>query len=125
MSLDIKIDKQGDAAVLQCIGRIVRDEALDRLKDAVCGQSQLRVTVLDLSRVSMIDARGVGMLVSLHKWAGANYLQLKLVNPSKVVREVLERTGLMSVLHISSLDDVVEMFCRADRTIDKVNCAVA
>ena len=125
MSLHIDKEQTGDVAVLQCAGRIVSTESLCLLRDAVTSLSQSLVIVLDLSEVAMVGARGLGMLVSLHNWACANGIQLKLVNPSKLVREVLDLTGLTSVLHVSSLNDVIQMFCNSDRTIENVHRAVA
>ena len=112
MSLHIGMEQIEDVAVLQCVGRMVRAEALGIVKDAVTRLSRLRVIVLDLSGVEMLDARGLGMLVSLHNWACANNVQLKAVNPSKFVREVLELTRLSSVLHVSSLEDPIEVLSR-------------
>ena len=118
MSFYINTEQTGDVAVLQCAGRIVRARALSLLKDAVTGLSQLRVVVLDLSEVEMLDAGGFGVLVSLHNWACANGIQLKLVNPSKQVRQMIELTRLTSVLHISSVEDVIKIFCSGDRSIE-------
>lgn len=73
----------------------------------------------------MLDAGGVGMLVFLHNWTRVKGIQLKLVNPSSLAREMLERTGLTSVLHISSVDDVVEIICNSDSTTENVDRAVA
>jgi len=73
----------------------------------------------------MVGARGLGMLVSLHNWACANDIRLKLVNPSKLVREILDLTGLTSVLHLSSVDDVIQIFCTSDLAIEHVDRAVA
>ena len=125
MSFYVKTEKTGDVVVLQCAGRMVRAEALSLLKDIVTRLSQLRVVVLDLSEVEMLDAGGLGMLVSLHNWACANGIQLKLVNPSKLVRQMLELTGLTSVLQISSVEDVIQIFCNGDRAIENVAGAVA
>ena len=100
MSFYISAEQTGDVAVLQCAGRVVGPESLTALTDAVTSLSQLRVIVLDLSSVEIIDARGLGMLVFLHNWACATGIQVKLVNPSKLVREILEVTGLTSVLHV-------------------------
>jgi anti-anti-sigma regulatory factor len=61
MSLHI----EGDVTVLQCVGRMMNAEALGLVKDAVTRLSPLRVIVLDLSEVEMLDAGGLGMLVSL------------------------------------------------------------
>ena len=115
MSFYINTQQTGDVAVLQCAGRMVHAHALSLLKDAVTSSTQLRVVVLDLSEVEMLDAGGLGMLVSLHSWASANGIQLKLVNPSKRVRQMLELTRLTSVLDISSVEDVIHIFCSGDR----------
>ena len=125
MSFYINMELTGDVAVLQCAGRMVRAQALSLLKDAVTSLSQLRVVVLDLSEVEILDAGGLGILVSLHNWACVNGIQLKLVNPSKPVRQMLELTRLTSVLHISSLEDVIHIFCSGDRGIENVAGAVA
>ena len=120
MSLHIEVEKRREVAVLQCTGRIVRNEALPLLRHTLTGLSQLRVIVLDLSEVEMLDASGLGVLVSLHNWTSARDIQLKLVNPSKFLREMLELTGLTSVFHISSVNDVIEMFCCPDRAIENI-----
>jgi anti-anti-sigma factor len=125
MSLHIEMEQTGDVTVLQCVGRMMNAEALGLVKDAVTRLSPLRVIVLDLSEVEMLDAGGLGMLVSLRNWACANDIQLKLVNPSKLVREALELTGLTSVLHVSSVEDVIEIFCGSDRAIENITRAVA
>jgi anti-anti-sigma factor len=125
MSLYISTEQLGDVAILQCAGRIVGPESISVLRDAVTNLSQLRVIVLDVSSVEMLDARGLGMLVFLHNWACATGVQVKLVNPSKLVRGMLEVTGLKSVLHVSSVDDVIEMFCPSHHAIENLDLAVA
>ena len=125
MSFYISTEQIGDVAVLQCAGRVVGPESVGALKETVTSLSQLRVIVLDLSSVEMLDARGLGMLVFLHNWACAASIQVKLVNPSKLVRKMLEVTGLTSVLHVSSVDDVIEMFCTSHHAIENVDRAVA
>lgn len=125
MSLHIKSEQSGDVAVLQCAGRIVRGEALHFLKDAVTGLSQPRVVVLDLTEVEMLDGGGLGMLVFLHRWTRDNGIQLKLVNPSSFVREMLDRTRLTCVFNISSVDDAVEILCTAVIAPPDANRAVA
>ena len=125
MSLSIKREQTGDVAVLQCAGRIVRGEALHFLKDAVTCLNRPRVVVLDLSEVEMLDGGGLGMLVFLHRWTRDNGIQLKLVNPSSFVREMLDRTHLTCVFNISSMDDVVEILCTSINATMDVNRAVA
>ena len=125
MSFRINTEQIGDVAVLQCAGRMVRAQALSLLNDAVTRLSHLRMIVLDLSEVELLDASGLGVLVSSHNWACAKGIQLRLVNPSKLARQMLELTGRASVLHISSVEDVIRIFCSSDRPIEHVDRAVA
>jgi anti-anti-sigma factor len=116
MSLHIKSEQAGDVAVLQCSGRIVRGEAIHFLRDAVTSLNKPRMVVLDLTDIEMLDGGGLGMLVFLHRWTRDNGIQLKLVNPSTFVREVLDRTRLSCVFNISSVEDVVEILCTSIHT---------
>jgi anti-anti-sigma factor len=118
MSFHIKSEQSNDVAVLQCAGRIVRGEAIHFLKEAVISLRKPRVIVVDLTEVTMLDGGGLGMLVFLHRWTRDRDIQLKLVNPSTFVREMLDRTRLTCVFNISSVDDLFEIFC-APVTIEK------
>lgn len=111
MALQIKSAQTGDVAVLQCAGRIVRGESIHFLKDAVTSLKQPRVVVLDLTEVEMLDGGGLGLLVFLHRWTRDKGIQLKMVNPSAFVRELLDRTRLSCVFNISSVEDAVEILC--------------
>lgn len=124
MSLHIEIEKTSEVAVVQCTGRIVRGEAVSLLQKAVTSLSQLRAVVLDLSEVETLDGGGLGILVFLHNWTSVRGIQLKLVNPSNRIREMLELTGLASVFHISSVNDIIEIFCSPERTIERLDQAV-
>ena len=128
MPLHIKSEQTGDVAVLQCSGRIVRGEAIHFLNEAVTGLKQPRMVVLDLTDVEMLDGGGLGMLVFLHRWTRDHGIQLKLVNPSAFVREMLDRTRLSCVFNISSVEDVVEILCtsiHAEQAEPPVERAVA
>jgi anti-anti-sigma factor len=125
MPLQIKIEQAADVAVLQCVGRLVRGEPLHFLKQAVIGLKQPRIVVLDLSGVETVDGGGLGMLVFLHSWTRENAIQLKLTNPSGLVRYVLECTRLTRVLTISSMEDAVEILASSGSTIENRNWAAA
>lgn len=105
--LTIDVEKTDDVAVARCSGRIVRGEGVCALRTAVISERNTRIVVLDLSEVEMIDAGGLSALVSLHQWTRNRGIQLKLVDPTQFVREVLERTGLDRVFEISSLHDAL------------------
>ena len=57
-----------------------------------------RVIILDLSRVSSIDAAGVGQLVRAYNVTVASRGTLRIVHPTRWVRELLERAGLFRLL---------------------------
>jgi anti-anti-sigma factor len=102
--LTIDVEKTGDVAVVRCNGRIVRGEEVRTLRSAVVSEKSSRIVVLDLSEVESLDAGGLTTLLSLHQWARSRGVQLKLVNPSRFVREILVRTQLDRVFDVSTLD---------------------
>ena|SRR5579859_2364219 len=102
--ITIDVEKSGDVAVVRCGGRIVRGEEVRSLRSAVVSEKDSRIVVLDLSDVESLDAGGLTTLLSLHQWARSRGVQLKLVNPSHFVREILIRTRLDHVFDISTLD---------------------
>ena len=104
--LDATIRDLGETVVVRCVGRIVLGET-ETLRKAVLSQSRRQTVVLDLARVDAIDGTGIGLLVFLHGWAGAAGIDLQLLNPTRLVRELLQLTNLDSVLTILSLEDAV------------------
>src|ERR1700704_744363 len=103
--LTVTIERLGDVVTLRCVGRIVRGQETTILLAAV--QQRARNLVLDLAGVDAIDAAGIGLLVSLQ----AAGIYLKLMDPTKQVREVLRITNLQSVFEICqsrSTDETVQ-----------------
>ncbi len=102
--LTIDVEKTGDVAVVRCVGRIVRGAEVRTLRNAVFAEKDIRIVVIDLSDVETLDAGGLTALLSLQQWAQSRKVQLKLVNPSHFVNEVLTRTGLNHVFDISTFE---------------------
>jgi anti-anti-sigma factor len=92
--LTINVESIREVAVLRCSGRIVRGHETALLCSAMQQQSQN--VVVDLTEVDAIDAAGVGALLSLQ----AAGVYLKLLNPSRQVREILKVTRLNSIFEI-------------------------
>jgi len=103
-----------DVVIVRCAGRLVRGEGVRVLKSAVVSGNDTRVIVLDLSDVESVDAAGLTALISLHHWSRSRNIELKLVNPSRFVLEILDRTRLTSVLHVSSLHDALVAIVGSD-----------
>lgn len=112
--LTIDVEKTGDVAVVRCVGRIVRGAGVRTLKNAVLSEKNVRIVVIDLSDVETLDAGGLTALLSLHQWARNCNVQLKLVNPSHFVNEVLTRTGLNRVFEISKFEHALFVLSARD-----------
>ena len=105
--LTIDVEKSGDVAMVRCVGRLVRGEKIRSLLQAVFSEKDTRMVVLDLSGLETLDGGGLAALLSLRQWALDRKVQLKLVNLSHFVREILGRTRLDRVFEISTLDRVI------------------
>lgn len=112
--LTIDVEKTGDVAVVRCVGRIVRGAEVGTLRNAVFAENDIRVVVIDLSDVETLDAGGLTALLSLQQWARNRNVQLKLVNPSHFVNEVLTRTGLNHVFDISRFEHALFVLSAPD-----------
>lgn len=89
----------GDFAVLALQGRLISGETRS-LREAVSAQSNVDAVVLDMSRVTAIDARGLGVMLELRRQTSARGIQFKLMNVNEFTRRVLEITRLDSVFEI-------------------------
>jgi anti-anti-sigma factor len=112
--LTIDVEKTGDVAVVRCVGRIVRGAEVRTLSNAVFSEKDIRIVVIDLSDVVTLDAGGLTALLSLQQWTRSRNVQLKLVNPSHFVSEMLTRTGLDRVFDISSFDHALFILSAPD-----------
>ena len=101
--LNVSVQKLGDTTVLRCQGRIVIGDACTILRNAVLGLTHTRRLVLDLAQVDRIDAGGLGVLLSLRKWARSNAIRLRLMNVMNQVEHVLELTRLDGVFEFCSV----------------------
>jgi len=88
-----------DVAVLSLKGRLITGET-QSLRDAVRSQSNVSAIVLDLSRVTAIDARGLGVMLELQRQTALEGIHFKLMNVNEFTRRVLEVTRLDSVFEI-------------------------
>jgi len=104
--LTVETERAGDIVVVKCAGRIVRGQEA-ALRNAVLQEKLARMVVLDLSEVEAVDAGGLNLLVSLHRWTDNNRAHLKLVNPRAFVHEMLTRTHLDCVFDISTFDNAL------------------
>lgn len=110
--LSLTVHNLGDVTVFRCAGRIEFGGG-DGLQAAISTQSQVRIAVLDLAEISAIDAAGLGILLSLRARALATGVQLKLMNLTPKVEQLLELTNLKSVFNVVSAAEMLDLLCRA------------
>jgi anti-anti-sigma factor len=117
--LTVRVERAEDVAIVTVSGRIVRGEE-SKLESVVLAQEFARMVVLDLSDVETLDAGGVSLLVSLHRWTEGRHAHLKLVNPRPFVYDMLTRTHLDCVFDISSLNHALAVLgnceCQSEST---------
>lgn len=101
--LQVQTTKLGNIAVFCVQGKIVRGET-DTLRRAVLAPAEATVVVLDLARVNVIDAGGLGTLLELREHSESRGIEFRLQNVTKLVRRILEITKLDSVFKISGRD---------------------
>ena len=92
----------GDATVVDIVGRIALMDGSAQLRDAIgvlMEQGKKRI-VLNLAGVDFVDSSGLGELVRTHASVRSHGGQLRLLNPSKHVHDLLRMTKLDRVLEI-------------------------
>jgi anti-sigma B factor antagonist len=96
-SLSIDQRKSGDTVTLLCHGKVIA-ETTPILRDEVRRVlAESGTVVLDLTDVSYLDSSGLGALVGLYASAKRAGKQLKLINLSDRIKELLRITKLLSV----------------------------
>jgi anti-sigma B factor antagonist len=117
--LSLTIQKLEDVTVIRCVGRMVIPYA-EVLRTAVLRQLRIRTLVLDLADVIAVDAAGLGMLASLRAWARETRTELKLMNVTPKVEELLELTNLKSAFEVCSGREMLALLCRAINETDSL-----
>ena len=98
--LKVHTRKLGNVAVVSVQGRIVNGETAS-LREEVDSQTRVNTVLLDLGRVSTIDASGLGLMLEMREQTQSKGMRFKLMNVSQLVSRVLEVTKLDSVFEIT------------------------
>jgi len=92
----------GDVTVIDAAGRITLGEGTSTLRDAIrdaVGAGHKKV-LLNLGEVNYIDSSGIGELVSAFTTVTNQGGQLKLLNLSKRIQDLLQITKLYTVFEV-------------------------
>ena len=99
--LKVHAKNLGTVAVLCLQGQIVNGET-EILRKAVHSLSEVGAVILDLARVTTVDAGGLGVMLELREQVQAKGIGFKIMNVSKPLARVLEVTRLDSVFEVTS-----------------------
>jgi anti-anti-sigma factor len=99
--LKVDTEKLGNMALLHFQGRIVAGAEDATFRRAVFSQADASILVLDLSRIDVVDACGLGTFLELREWTQINGKEFRLLNPTGHVQQVFAITRLNSVFNIS------------------------
>ena len=99
--LNVTIKNVGKLAVLKLEGQVIVGKT-EQLRNAVQSLPETKSLLLDLSRVTIIDAHGLGVILQLREKRHAKGASFQLINVSRQLREVLRITRLDSVFGIDS-----------------------
>lgn len=110
--LTARVQRLKDVTVIHCAGRIAYPHA-SRLWATVFQHTCTPAVVLDLADVLAIDAAGLGVLVSLRAWAKRTRTELKLMNVTPRIEQLLGLTRLKSEFEVCSAREMLDLLCRA------------
>jgi len=100
----MKIDTRtvGDVHILDCSGKITLGEGTMAIRNTVREvlKNGGKKIVLNLSEVNYIDSSGIGELVSTYTTVTNQGGQLKLLNLTKKIQELLQITKLLTVFSV-------------------------
>ncbi len=102
MSVKLSTRQVGDVTVIDAAGRITLGEGTSTLRDAIrdsVGAGHKKV-LLNLGEVNYIDSSGIGELVSAFTTVTNQGGQLKLLNLSKRIQDLLQITKLYTVFEV-------------------------
>src|SRR5437899_980464 len=105
LSLETRVAE--DVTVISCKGRIAYGIEAAALSSEIAELTpQTRRVVIDLSGVELIDAAGLGALISVALTAQASQCSVTVAAPGNFIRQLLELTKLTSVFEVHRTLDV-------------------
>ena len=94
--LSFEIERDGDAAVVKCGGRLVLGTSEELYQAVKHLLPQTKTVTIDLAELTYVDSMGLGTLVRLYASARQAGCELKLLHLGKQLRNVLKLTNLLS-----------------------------
>lgn len=102
MSVKLTTRQVGDVTVVDAVGRITLGEGASTFRDTVrdLASNGKKKLLLNLAEVSYIDSSGIGEMVSGFTTVTNQGGQVKLLNLTKRVKDLLQITKLYTVFEV-------------------------
>ena len=100
--LEVKERQAGDVAILDLVGAVRIGEGSVALRNAIRGLSDAgkNKILLNLAGVKYMDSSGIGELIANYTTVSRNGGQLKLLNLTDKIQDLLVITKLLTVLDV-------------------------
>ncbi|MGE0128478.1 MAG: STAS domain-containing protein [Blastocatellales bacterium] len=98
--MEIHIRTSGSVTILDLNGNLIIGRSEESLREAVKNliEEERRFLLLNLSGVPTIDSSGIGAMIKSFTSVKEANGKLKVMKPSRMARQLLSITGLLSVL---------------------------
>ena len=122
--LKVHRKKLAKVTILCLQGQIVRGETAE-LCNVVHSESGVSTIVLDLCRVSTIDAGSLGVMLQLHRQTQSKGIDIKIMNVTARIARLLEISRLNSVFEVTSGMEFLPAVSRGrqESTMELAPCA--
>ncbi len=102
MSVNISTRQVGDVTVVDVSGRITLGDGATAFRDTIrdLASKGNKKLLLNLAEVSYIDSSGIGEMVSVFTTVSGQGGQVKLLNLTKRVKDLLQITKLYTVFEV-------------------------
>ena len=100
--LDIQEHQAGEVIILDLAGKMTIGEGSTMLREAIHRliEKDEKKILLNLAQVTLIDSSGIGALISCYATVNRVGGQIKLLNVTKRVRDLLSLTKLLTVFDV-------------------------
>jgi anti-sigma B factor antagonist len=101
--LELEVDRQPAMTLVHCAGRVIIESCAlfsITVRPLILECTPIRV---DLSKVTQVDSVGIGTFVGLWASAKNNGCDLKFINPSPQVRDLVEITRLHDMFELTAV----------------------
>jgi anti-sigma B factor antagonist len=100
--MEIALRTIGDVVVIDLKGNVTLGAGEQKMREAIdelIGRGHKKV-LLNMANVAVLDSSGIGAIIKSFTTAKREGGSLKLVNLSRLARQMLSVTGLLSVLEV-------------------------